>query len=106
MSAVTAVARPEDYDSPMKLLNRTRSAGAVCEHTPTLPVQPRSDRCQECGSGFNLRSCAHCGHVGCCESQAGHARAHALSEDHPVIEQLTGAGPGFAWCYEEQRYLR
>ncbi|HWH37476.1 MAG TPA: UBP-type zinc finger domain-containing protein [Candidatus Limnocylindrales bacterium] len=49
---------------------------------------------------------AHCGHVGCCESQAGHARSHALSEGHPVIEQITGAGQGFAWCYAEHAYVR
>jgi hypothetical protein len=78
----------------------------VCEHAPPASAAPRAARCEECGSGFNLRSCAHCGHVGCCESQAGHARAHALGEGHPLIEQMTGAGPGFAWCYAESRYVR
>jgi hypothetical protein len=47
-----------------------------------------------------------CGHVGCCESQAGHARAHAIGEHHPLIEQVTPGGPGWAWCYEENRYVR
>lgn len=78
----------------------------LCVHAPVVAVIPRSPTCEECGSGFNLRSCMECGHVGCCESQAGHARAHALGEHHPVIEQITGRGPGFAWCYEESRYLR
>jgi hypothetical protein len=54
---------------------------------------------------MNLRLCTHCGHLGCCESQAAHARAHALAEHHPVIEQLGGSG-GFVWCYEENRYVR
>lgn len=78
----------------------------LCAHAPDVLAAPRADACEECGSGFNLRSCSHCGHVGCCESQAGHARAHALGEHHPVIEQMTGHGPGFAWCYEERAYVR
>jgi len=78
----------------------------LCEHAPDVPAMPRSGVCEECGSTFNLRSCATCGHVGCCESQAGHARAHALGEHHPVIEQITSRGPGFAWCYEENSYVR
>jgi uncharacterized UBP type Zn finger protein len=78
----------------------------LCKHAPSSTAEPRADRCEECGSAFNLRSCANCGHVGCCESQAGHARAHALAQEHPVIEQMTGAGPGFAWCYAERGYVR
>ncbi len=78
----------------------------LCEHAPASPVAPRSNACEECGSAFNMRSCLTCGHVGCCESQAGHARDHALVEHHPVMEQVTGSGSGFAWCYEESRYVR
>lgn len=78
----------------------------ICAHAPAVAAQPRSKVCEECDSNFNLRACATCGHVGCCESQAGHARAHALSEHHPVIEQITSGGPGFAWCYEENSYVR
>jgi uncharacterized UBP type Zn finger protein len=81
-------------------------AGRLCEHAPEVAALPRADACEECGSGFNLRSCTVCGHVGCCESQAGHAREHALGEGHPVIEQVTSSGHGFAWCYAESRYLR
>ena len=78
----------------------------ICAHAPAVVAHPRSPVCEECGSDFNLRSCATCGHVGCCESQAGHARAHALGDHHPVIEQITGGGTGFAWCYDENRYVR
>jgi uncharacterized UBP type Zn finger protein len=78
----------------------------LCEHAPAVATEPRSSVCEECGSTFNLRSCTTCGHVGCCESQAGHARAHALGEQHPVIEQITTRGPGFAWCYDEKSYVR
>jgi uncharacterized UBP type Zn finger protein len=75
-----------------------------CEHAPPTLAKPAADACQECGSRLNLRLCATCGHVGCCESQAGHARAHALTVDHPVIYQMPAPG-GFAWCYAERRYL-
>ena len=75
-----------------------------CAHHPAALAAPLSDECQECGSRVNLRMCADCGHVGCCESQAGHARAHALGEGHPIIYSVP-VGRGFAWCYEENRYL-
>lgn len=75
-----------------------------CDHRPAQLPTPAADACQECGSQVNLRMCAHCGHVGCCESQAGHARAHALGEDHPVIRALP-VDRGFTWCYIEQAYL-
>jgi len=75
-----------------------------CEHSPSTLAAPQSNACQECGSDYNLRLCATCGHVGCCESQAGHGRAHALGEGHPVIFQMPAPG-GFAWCYTEGRYL-
>ena len=90
----------------MHILDTPSVSKYTCAHAPSEPATPRGDRCEECGSGFNLRSCAHCWHVGCCESQAGHARAHALGEGHPVIEQMTGSGPGFAWCYAERKYVR
>jgi CPA2 family monovalent cation:H+ antiporter-2 len=90
----------------MEIIDRPTAADPVCPHAPDEPAEPRSAACEECGSRFNLRSCAHCGHVGCCESQAGHARAHALGEHHPVIEQITGHGTGFAWCYDERAYVR
>lgn len=90
----------------METLDPPLRASPICEHAPAEPAVPRSEACEECGSRFNLRSCTVCGHVGCCESQAGHARRHALGEEHPVIEQMTGAGAGFAWCYTERRYVR
>ena len=31
-------------------------------------------------------------------------RAHALGQAHPVILEMP-AGTGFAWCYDENRYL-
>lgn len=75
-----------------------------CVHVPAELATPQADACQECGSRFNLRLCATCGHVGYCESQAGNARGHALTAGHPVIYQMP-APDGFTWCYEDGRYV-
>lgn len=75
-----------------------------CPHVRDTIAEPSGDRCEECGSRYSLRLCATCGHVGCCESQRGDARAHALSAGHPVILSMP-AGRGFTWCYEERRYV-
>jgi CPA1 family monovalent cation:H+ antiporter len=48
--------------------------------------------------------CATCGHVGCCESQAGHATAHATISGHPVILSMP-VGEGFVWCYADRTYV-
>lgn len=90
----------------MDILRRiTGSTSATfCEHVPTETATPQAAGCQECGSTVNLRLCATCGHVGCCESQVGHARSHALGEDHPVIYQMP-ADSGFIWCYPDGRYV-
>ena len=77
----------------------------LCPHAPPTVAAPSGSRCEECDSTWNLRLCAECGHVGCCESQAGHARAHALGAEHPVIYQLPLAPSSFVWCYAEDRYL-
>jgi len=80
------------------------ASAAACEHIPAPTATPQADRCQECGSTWNLRLCATCGHVGCCESQHGDARTHALASGHPVIYQMP-AESGFIWCYAERRYV-
>ncbi len=87
----------------LRRLTRPTPAGD-CPHVPAETAASRADRCQECGSRYNLRLCATCGHVGCCESQAGHARAHALEEDHPIIYQMP-VDSGFIWCYADRRYI-
>jgi uncharacterized UBP type Zn finger protein len=77
---------------------------STCAHVPPRIAAASGDRCEECGSRVSLRLCATCGHVGCCESQRGDARAHALGEGHPVILSMP-VGAGFTWCYEERRYV-
>jgi len=77
-----------------------------CEHVPTDLAAPQADRCQECGSRHSLRLCATCGHVGCCESQLGHGREHALGARHPVILSLPLDQLSFTWCYEHKDYVQ
>lgn len=79
-------------------------ASTGCSHVTENTASPRSDKCEECGSTFNLRVCAECGHVGCCESQQGHNKAHYQASGHPVISSLP-LGSHFTWCYECGRYI-
>jgi uncharacterized UBP type Zn finger protein len=88
----------------MRLLRSLGGPRTVCAHVPETTAEPSGNRCEECGSTFNLRLCATCGHVGCCESQAGDARRHALAQGHPVIHSMP-VGRGFTWCYEDNRYV-
>jgi uncharacterized UBP type Zn finger protein len=88
-------------------MNWLRSLGGTktaCPHVPDTLATPSGARCEECGSGRSLRMCATCGHVGCCESQAGHARKHSFAQDHHVIVSLP-VGKGFTWCYVENAYV-
>lgn len=78
----------------------------ICSHVPDAVPEPQADRCQECGSRNSLRLCSSCGHVGCCESQRGHGREHALGAGHPVILSLPLSGRSFTWCYEHKDYVQ
>lgn len=58
---------------------------------PTIP--PSGTGCVEClatdGWWFHLRRCAHCGHVGCCDSSPSqHASRHAGALGHPVARSF------------------
>ncbi len=88
----------------MNLLRNRGRAPSACAHIPETLPEPSGNRCEGCDSDHSLRMCATCGHVGCCESQAGHAREHALAEHHPVIASMP-VGGGFLWCYEENAYV-
>ena len=81
-----------------------RVGSGTCEHVPAEWPAPRAEACEDCGSTFNLRMCATCGYVGCCESQAGHDREHALGVGHPVIASVP-VGEGFVWCYDHHAYV-
>ncbi len=87
----------------MRLFSRVLTE---CTHVPDEPAAPRGDRCEGCGSRFNLRVCTACGYVGCCESQLGHDREHAREMRHPVIRSMPVGPRSFTWCYECRRYVR
>ena len=76
-----------------------------CPHFDGTTAEPHADRCEECGSTFNLRACTTCGHVGCCESRHGHNTAHAKQSEHPVIKSLPIRDGHFTSCYRCRRYI-
>ncbi len=89
------------------MLKKLRKAltPSSCTHVPHSHASARADACEECGSRFSLRVCSTCGHVGCCDSQAGHARTHWRTTGHPVMRAKTSIGRGFIWCYPDNRYV-
>lgn len=65
-------------------------------------VPPSGTGCVEClatdGWWFHLRRCAHCGHVGCCDSSPSqHASRHAAAAGHPVVRSFE---PGESWFWD------
>jgi uncharacterized UBP type Zn finger protein len=78
---------------------------AACTHEPKSTARPRAAACEGCASTFNLRLCAECGYVGCCESQRAHDRSHALATGHHVIKSLPLSPGSFTWCYACARYV-
>ena len=65
-------------------------------------VPPSGTGCVEClatdGWWFHLRRCAHCGHIGCCDSSPSqHASHHAADVGHPVIRSFE---PGEDWFWD------
>lgn len=83
----------------------TTGAAPSCPHFDGTTAAPRADKCEGCGSTFNLRVCTTCGHVGCCESQQGHNTAHAKASGHAVIKSLPVREGHFTWCYRCRRYI-
>jgi CPA1 family monovalent cation:H+ antiporter len=77
----------------------------VCAHQREEIAAPRAEACEDCGSSVNLRLCTECGYVGCCESQLGHDRDHALATGHSVIKSLPLRDASFTWCYTCRRYV-
>lgn len=78
---------------------------STCTHVGDTVASPRTEHCEECDSGVNLRMCTECGHVGCCESQMAHNTAHYKESAHAVIKSLPLGERSFTWCYECNRYL-
>ena len=79
-----------------------------CPHlaaTSSEALNVASTACQECGASAPTRVCMTCGHIGCCESSRGHARAHALTAHHPLIRELPVRERSFTWCYDCNAYI-
>lgn len=82
----------------------TGTTNSDCQHVPETVATAVDQSCEECGSTYSLRMCATCGHVGCCESQAGDAEAHYRESGHEVMASMP-VGRGFMWCYADGRYV-
>jgi len=81
------------------------STKAQCPHITWETPQPRTEACEECGSDYELRVCAECGHVGCSESELGHDTDHFRETGHAVIQSLPLNEDSFTWCYTCESYL-
>ena len=70
----------------LAMLDEAEKDGLVCE------------ACVALGSEWlHLRECRTCGTIACCDDSPNrHARAHAESENHPII---SSAQPGERWTY-------
>ena len=89
----------------MDLIKSVLGTGSSqCTHKPAELATPNGDACEECGSTFNLRMCATCGHVGCCESQNRDAESHWKTSGHEVMMAMP-VGRSFTWCYEDHAYV-
>jgi hypothetical protein len=76
------------------------------EIDPTVP--PSGPGCVECAASggwwLHLRRCAHCGHVGCCDSSPSqHAREHAARTRHAFIQSYEPEEDWF-WDYRTDEY--
>jgi pyridoxine 4-dehydrogenase len=74
---------------------------------PVTPCTPEG--CEDClciGSEWvHLRLCLTCGHVGCCDSSPlRHARGHALTVGHPIVQSFE-PGEDWRWCYVDESYV-
>ena len=84
----------------------------TCTHALALPpaVTPHTtEGCEDClkiGSTWvHLRLCLACGHVGCCDSSPGrHARAHAATLGHPVVQSFE-PGEDWRWCFVDETFV-
>ncbi|WP_338748438.1 NAD-binding protein [Janibacter alittae] len=80
----------------------------ACTHvTQAHPALPSSAGCIDClrsdrRDWVHLRTCLHCGHVGCCDSSPErHARGHADVSGHSI---MASAEPteAWAWCFLDE----
>ncbi len=78
-----------------------------CVHIDQVKmIAPLSEGCEQCvemgDTWVNLRKCAECGQVGCCDSSKNkHATGHYRSSGHFIV-QSNQPGETWYWCYECQ----
>ena len=81
-----------------------------CTHSEQIQAVTRGSKgCEECiRAGLTwvyLRVCLSCGKVGCCDSSVGqHAKKHARSNGHPIIQSLE-PGENWRYCYIDETYV-
>ena len=92
---------------------RRRHVHDICWYGSTRrgdsPGAPARNGCEEClrlGTPWvHLRLCLTCGHVGCCDSSPmRHARAHAHTVGHPIVQSME-PGETWRWCYVDEDYV-
>lgn len=98
---------PAPNDRAKEIVTMSKFAGtARCRHVPTaIPTIAPAEQCATCGTADNRRFCLTCGHVGCCDSLAGHAKAHAEATGHWVMTSLPLSRIAFVWCYACSLYV-
>jgi hypothetical protein len=72
-------------------------------------MRPSGPGCVEClasgGWWFHLRRCAHCGHIGCCDSSPSqHASQHAIGVRHPIVQSFEPEEDWF-WDYSTEDFI-
>ena len=73
---------------------------------------PSGTGCADCLAGdgpgwwLQLRRCAACGHVGCCDSSPSqHAQGHFTDSGHPVMQSFE-PGDDWFWHYGRADYVQ
>jgi CPA1 family monovalent cation:H+ antiporter len=101
----------EDETTAERTTDLRPSVGARggCEHLREAseapdPITPSG--CEEClrdgVEWLHLRLCMTCGHVGCCDSSAGHhASIHHEETGHPVMRSFE-PGEAWRWCFVDE----
>ncbi len=80
-----------------------------CEHLREafdVPLPPAGQLCEACErngtTGFHLRMCLSCAHLGCCDSSHHHATEHFEHTGHPVMRSVE-PGESWRWCYVHEQ---
>ena len=73
-----------------------------------VTIPPSGPGCVECtatdGWWFHLRRCAHCGHIGCCDSSPSqHAMHHAADAHHRYIRSFE-PGEDWFWSWADEAF--